>query len=1052
MSASSLVAPVINSSPAAIDIGQSSTLTATSPFSGGTSPYTCEWLQMAPGGGSYSPLGSSFSCNVYDLPSVSTGTLSTLGVWSFELQVNDSASESVTSGSVTITVNPDLVAPTISVSPTATGSGQSATLSVITSLADGTSPYTCQWLQESPMNATFVTLGGSFTIGCTTSSKPSISTGTLTTAGNWSFELQVTDAAGETVASSPVRLTVGSLPGTSVTLSCFRSSIVVGSATTCKAKVVGSGSAPTGSVAWSSSSPGVFSRDSCALSRYGTYSTCLVRFKPTAAGSLVVLAANYGGDTNNFPSSGAYNLTVTMKVTKTTVSCSPTFVVAGSSTVVICKAKVFGYLPTGTIGWSPSGTGSVFLSSATCTLTSQVNPAVAMCYVEISGSTGGRVTLTANYMGDSNNQGSSRTAGLTIKKASTVTTISCIPYPFAVNTPITCKGTVTGQYSSHTGTLIFTVSGRSFVSPSNACTLASGSCSVNVTTYARKIAIRGTYSGDTNNRASSGRATLITAFSSVGCGATIQANTILGHNVGPCSGKGLVIGHSGITLNCNGHTITSKINNTHAGIYLIGKTGVTVENCDVTGFEYGFLLNSSSTSNILIGNTANNNAVNGFELSFSSNHNTLTNNTAINNSHFGLLLNSSSHNTLTGNWANNNNASGFYLLDSNSSTLTNNTAINNSHFGLFLNSSSNNILTANTANGDVNGFYLLDSNSSTLTNNTAINNSHFGLFLNSSSNNILAGNWANNNHNASFFIFSSSGNTLTGNRANNNINYGFCLSHSSNNTLIKNTADSSGLDGFWIYSSSHNTLGTNTALTGNMATNSGHYGFEVSGSSNNTLTRNTANDSSLDGFMVRNSSSYNTFTGNIAGSNGNDGFLINGTSSHNTLTVNSAAANHYGFYLFSSSNNTLSENTAESNFFDGFGLYNSSTSNTLAGNIASSNNVGFSLSGSSSNDLVLNTASNNHADGFSLSSSLNNHLIENTASNNGADGFYLSSSSSGNTLLENTANNNGQYGYYDASRAPPLGTNGTANTYTLDNCSGNHNGGSNPSGLGSPQS
>ena len=269
---------------------------------------------MAPGGGSYSPLGSSFSCNVYDLPSVSTGTLSTLGVWSFELQVNDSASESVTSGSVTITVNPDLVAPTISVSPTATGSGQSATLSVITSLADGTSPYTCQWLQESPMNATFVTLGGSFTIGCTTSSKPSISTGTLTTAGNWSFELQVTDAAGETVASSPVRLTVGSLPGTSVTLSCFRSSIVVGSATTCKAKVVGSGSAPTGSVAWSSSSPGVFSRDSCALSRYGTYSTCLVRFKPTAAGSLVVLAANYGGDTNNFPSSGAYNLTVTMKV------------------------------------------------------------------------------------------------------------------------------------------------------------------------------------------------------------------------------------------------------------------------------------------------------------------------------------------------------------------------------------------------------------------------------------------------------------------------------------------------------------------------------------------------------------------------------------------------------------------------------------------------------------------------------------------------------------------------------------------------------------------
>jgi hypothetical protein len=78
-----------------------------------------------------------------------------------------------------------------------------------------------------------------------------------------------------------------------ITVSCSHASVVVGSATACKATV--SGSAPTGTVAWSSSS-GRLSKTSCRLSRHKTYSTCSVKFTPTAVGSgSVLLTANYGG-------------------------------------------------------------------------------------------------------------------------------------------------------------------------------------------------------------------------------------------------------------------------------------------------------------------------------------------------------------------------------------------------------------------------------------------------------------------------------------------------------------------------------------------------------------------------------------------------------------------------------------------------------------------------------------------------------------------------------------------------------------------------------------
>src|SRR5207247_10523310 len=52
-----LVVKTIAAAPPTIDIGQSSTLSTT--FSGGTSPYSCQWLQKGPNASAYSDLGGS---------------------------------------------------------------------------------------------------------------------------------------------------------------------------------------------------------------------------------------------------------------------------------------------------------------------------------------------------------------------------------------------------------------------------------------------------------------------------------------------------------------------------------------------------------------------------------------------------------------------------------------------------------------------------------------------------------------------------------------------------------------------------------------------------------------------------------------------------------------------------------------------------------------------------------------------------------------------------------------------------------------------------------
>lgn len=91
------------------------------------------------------------------------------------------------------------------------------------------------------------------------------------------------------------------------------------------------------------------------------------------------------------------------------------------------------------------------------------------------------------------------------------------------------------------------------------------------------------------------------------CGQTITSNTTLTADLGPCANSGLIIGASNITLDLGGHRIfgTPQLLD-GAGVYMPGRTGVTVKNGTVTDFDAGVVIDGGS-ANTVTGITASRN-------------------------------------------------------------------------------------------------------------------------------------------------------------------------------------------------------------------------------------------------------------------------------------------------------------------------------------------------------------------------------------------------------------------------------------------------------------
>ena len=139
-------------------------------------------------------------------------------------------------------------------------------------------------------------------------------------------------------------------------------------------------------------------------------------------------------------------------------------------------------------------------------------------------------------------------------------------------------------------------------------------------------------------------------------------------------GNAIEIDEDNLTLDGNGKTVNGHGTFFGVGVYIFGKTGVTVKNLNVQEFDYGINVYWSSY-NILANNTVSKNDF-GIRL-YSSSYNILTGNTTWNDFEGICLSKYSNDNTLTGNTVYGNGFYGIILSDSSYNEIYNNNFIDN---------------------------------------------------------------------------------------------------------------------------------------------------------------------------------------------------------------------------------------------------------------------------------------------------------------------------------------------------------------------------------------
>ncbi len=186
------------------------------------------------------------------------------------------------------------------------------------------------------------------------------------------------------------------------------------------------------------------------------------------------------------------------------------------------------------------------------------------------------------------------------------------------------------------------------------------------------------------------------------------------------NGTCFTIGADNITFNCNNYTIIG--NGSGYGVFLSGRSGVTIENCHVTNFSNGIYLNRTNSS-FLTSNTVYENLFHGIDL-YGVSNNTLTSNIVHNNLD-GVVLNQSENNTLISNKVHDNDVHGFYFDDSNNNTFHTNTLLDNTHGINLTNTSHNNSIYNNLFKNTV---HIQDDGTGN-TYNTTYNTSELGTNL-----------------------------------------------------------------------------------------------------------------------------------------------------------------------------------------------------------------------------------------------------------------------------------------------------------------------------------
>jgi parallel beta-helix repeat protein len=313
----------------------------------------------------------------------------------------------------------------------------------------------------------------------------------------------------------------------------------------------------------------------------------------------------------------------------------------------------------------------------------------------------------------------------------------------------------------------------------------------------------------------------------------------------------IVVERDNIVVDGKGYTVQGTGSGT--GIYLSGRSNVTVKNMEVRAFERGIRLNDSSNNTISANNVTNNEY--GIVLYYSSSKNTLRHNDASDNRYnLGIFTASASgyiqdiddSNTVNGKpvyyWVNRRDMA--VPVDAGYVVLVNCTRITVKNLSL---------------TNNMQGVALAFTTNSTITNNNLINNFD-GIRLDHSSNN----------------------NLISGNNITANTHYGIRF----------------------YYDPSANAMSKNNVVNN-------EYGSQLDGTPcNNTIYRNNITDN---GSAIRlDYPSNNTISANNVANNSEEGIGLYGSSSNNTVCGNNIVNNSYGIWFYASYANWIYHN----NFID----------------------------------------------------------------------------------------------------------------------------------------
>ncbi|MBN1386299.1 right-handed parallel beta-helix repeat-containing protein [Candidatus Woesearchaeota archaeon] len=454
------------------------------------------------------------------------------------------------------------------------------------------------------------------------------------------------------------------------------------------------------------------------------------------------------------------------------------------------------------------------------------------------------------------------------------------------------------------------------------------------------------------------------------CGMSVTSDFTLPGDIA-CDGDGLIVDADDIIIDCDGYSITG---NAYAqGISIMGNSGITVENCEITNFATGIQVVHSS-GNTLQDNYVHDNVgdVTGISFYNVSDSDLIGNNVSFNQR--GIRLEASDGNRFNGNFVYNNTASGLYLYDSDNNEITggefadNNMMGSGSEAGIYVTyySDSNTIsgiYMHGNRNGAINVMYSdsnmiehnnIDDNCGdirqiyaegvevlTIRYNNITNGTGYGIQAYGCNELRILNNYIINNANDGIRIrgWGGSDHQISNNLITDNTGNAIFLEDEDNVTVSGNTILRSSSDGVHVLNSEGMTISGNTIEDANIGVYFQNVGFS------DVMDNNITEFSSKGILLEGGSTSYNTIESNdITGTNPNTigiqimdeytdvldntldcgimsntyGIKIGPGSVGNYLSGNEVSGCYWGFYAGSAGEFDMVEDSYHDNWY---GMY-----------------------------------------------------------------------------------------------------------------------------------